>query len=655
MRIARAKWLVVFLVAAGLALAQAGSNSNAVVKPGDNLVAEGIPGIPATIAEQASRYTEARSANLLDWHPVRREILISTRFGETNQVHAVKAPGGARLQLTFFPDRVGRAQYEPTAGKYFVFSKDVGGGEWFQYYRYEVDSGAITLLTDGKSRNLGARFSHAGEPMVYTSTRRNNRDTDLWIMNPAEPKTERMLLELQGGGWSVSDWSQDDTKLLLVEEISANESYIWLVDVAAGQKKLLTPKGGAEKVAYLDARFAKDGRGMYVATDKDSEFARLAYVDLASMQHTYLSGGIPWDVEEFDIAEDGKTLAFTTNENGSSVLHLMDAATRREKPAPKLPPGIISGLKWHKDSHNLGFSMASAHSTTDVYSLETGSGLLSRWTASETGGLNTQDFPEPQLIKWRSFDGREISAFLYRPPARFSGKRPVIVSIHGGPEGQWRPGFLGQNNYFLNELGIAMIFPNVRGSTGYGKTFLKLDNGMLREGAFKDIGALLDWMGRQPELDSSRVMVTGGSYGGLMTYAVATYYNDRICCTLPVVGVTSLVTFLEHTEAYRRDLRRVEYGDERDPAMRAYMTRIAALTNAEKISKPLFAVVGKNDPRVPYTESVQMVEKIRNHGAPVWFLVADDEGHGYAKKKNRDFQFYATIMFVRQFLLGSGL
>jgi dipeptidyl aminopeptidase/acylaminoacyl peptidase len=298
--------------------------------------------------------------------------------------------------------------------------------------------------------------------------------------------------------------------------------------------------------------------------------------------------------------------------------------------------------------------MASARSPLDVYSLDTQSGQVSRWTTSETGGLNAQNFSEPQIIRWSSFDGREISGFYYRPPTRFTGKRPVIVNIHGGPEGQYRPGFIYANNYFIGELGVAMIFPNVRGSTGFGKSFLKLDNGMKRDQTFKDINALLDWIQRQPDLDSSRVMITGGSYGGLMTYAVATFYNDRICCSVPVVGVTSLVTFLEHTEAYRRDLRRVEYGDERDPQMRAYMEKIAAFNNAEKIRKPLFAVVGKNDPRVPYTESVQMMDKLRNNGTPVWFLIANDEGHGFAKKKNREFQFYSTIMFVRQFLLGEG-
>ena len=648
--------LFCFLVlSAVLTFAQAApSQSAGVVKPGDNLVVEGIPPISASIAEQAGRYTEVRSASLADWHPRQREMLILTRFADTNQLHVVKMPGGARTQLTFFPDRVAGARFQPTTGDYFVFRKDIGGGEWFQLYRYDLASGDITLLTDGKSRNLGELFSHAGDRLVYTSTRRNNQDTDLWIINPTDPKSDRMLLQLEGGGWEPVAWSFDDKQVLLLEEISANESYLWLVDVAAGQKKLLTPKGGAEKVYYGGGPFSKDGRGIYTTTDKDSEFQRLAYVDLASGRHEYLTTGIPWDIEDVTLSEDGRTLAFVSNENGVSLLHLMDTATRQQKPAPKLPLGIIGNVCWHKNSRDLGFALSSARSAQDAYSLDTQTGQLSRWTTSDTGGLNTQNFSEPQLIQWRSFDGREISGFYYRPPARFTGKRPVIVNIHGGPEGQYRPGFIGSWNYYITELGAAMIMPNVRGSSGFGKSFLKLDNGTNRDHTFKDINALLDWIQRQPDLDGSRVLITGGSYGGLMTYAVATFYNDRICCSAPVVGITSLVTFLQHTEAYRRDLRRVEYCDERDPQMRAYMEKIAAFNNADKIRKPLFAVVGKNDPRVPYTESVQMMDKLRQNGTPVWFLIANDEGHGFAKKKNRDFQFYSTIMFVRTFLLGEG-
>ena len=345
-------------------------------------------------------------------------------------------------------------------------------------------------------------------------------------------------------------------------------------------------------------------------------------------------------------------MAFITNENGISRLRLLDTSTDRELKVPQLPTGVISDLQWHENNHELGFVIASARSPADVYSLDVASGHVDRWTASETGGLDASTFVEPKLIKWKTFDDREISGFLYNPPAKFTGKRPVIINIHGGPEGQSRPIFLGRNNYYLNELGVAVLYPNVRGSSGYGKSFLKLDNGFLREGTYKDIGALLDWIAMRDDLDASRVMITGGSYGGHMTLAIATRYNDRIRCSLDVVGISNLVTFLERTEGYRRDLRRVEYGDERDPAMREFLEDIAPLNHAADIKRPLFVVQGKNDPRVPLSESEQIIETVRKNNTPVWYLMAQDEGHGFAKKKNADYQFYATILFVEKFLLG---
>ena len=658
----RAVVFVAMMIASVLGLAQAPTPQTnapappAVVRPGENLVVENIPAIPLAIAEKANQYGEFRSAGFADWDPVKREMLIITRFADVPQIHLVKMPGGARTQLTFFPDRTGGAHYGPK-GDYFVFSKDVGGGEWFQLYRYDLANGNVTLLTDGKSRNTDPVYSSNSDMVAYSSTRRTGQDTDLWAMNPKDPKSDRMLLKLEGGGWNALDWSPDNKQLLVANEVSANQSYIYLVDVASGEKKLLTPKG-TDEIAYGEARFSKDGKGFFATTDRDSEFHRLAYFtlnsgDLSGAQPAYLTTDIKWDVDGFDISDDGKTLAFVTNEDGVSKLYLMDTATRKYRPVENIPVGLIGGVKFHKNNHDLGLVLTSSRSTADAYSLDVTTGKLERWTTSETGGLNTANFAEPKLIKWQTFDGKTISGFLYMPDAaKFPGKRPVIVNIHGGPEGQYRPGFLGRNNYFLSEMGVAIIFPNVRGSSGYGKTFLKLDNGMHRDDTYKDTGALLDWIKQSPQLDSDKIMITGGSYGGHMTWATATFYNDKICCSLPIVGMSNLVTLLEHTEAYRRDLRRVEYGDERDPKMREYLEKIAPLNNSEKIRKPVFAVVGKNDPRVPWTESRQMLDKLKSNGIATWFLMANDEGHGYAKKKNQDFQFYATIMFVRQFLLG---
>jgi dipeptidyl aminopeptidase/acylaminoacyl peptidase len=624
---------------------------NDVVVPNENLVTQDIPTIPGSIAETVERYSNFRGATLNSWDPIKREILISTRFADTIQIHLVKMPGGARTQLTFYADRVAGALYSPTKDDSFVFSKDVGGGEFFQLYRYDVSSGDVRLLTDGKSRNTDAVWSHSGERLVYGSTRRNGNDVDLREIEPENPKSDHLLAQLQGGGWQALDWSPDSSKILAVEEISANEAYLWIVDAKSGEKTLITPKGGAEKIAYNNGRFSKDGKGIFVTTDKDSEFQRLAYVDLATKEHTYLTSNIPWDVDEFDLSDDGKTIAFVVNEDGFGVLHLLDTNTRKEKSVPSLPKGVISGVQWHKNSRDLGFNLSSARSSSDVFSLDVQTGKVERWTFSETGGLNTSDFPEPELIHWKSWDGRTISGFLYRPPAKFTGKRPVIINIHGGPEGQFRPGFPGRWDYYMNELGVAMIAPNVRGSTGYGKTFLALDNGFLREGSYQDINTLFDWIQTQPQLDSGRVLVTGGSYGGFMTLAVATNYNDRICCSVDVVGPSNLVTFLEHTSGYRQDLRRVEYGDERDPKMRAFLEQIAPYNKAKNITKPLFVVAGKNDPRVPASESEQMVNIVRQNGTPVWWLMAKDEGHGFAKKKNQDYQFCATVMFVKDYLL----
>jgi dipeptidyl aminopeptidase/acylaminoacyl peptidase len=633
------------LLAAAEALAQ-----EAVLAPPDNLVLDNVPAIPASLAETAGRYAENRSAFPSDWHPQRREMLIATRFGNTYQTHLVKMPGGARQQLTFFTEPVRGGSFHPRGGDFFVFSRDVGGGEWYQLFRYDLATRNSTLLTDGKSRNLLGPWSTRGDQIAYTSTRRTGQDTDLWVMNPADPKTDHLLTQLSGGGWRPEDWSPDNKKILLIEDISVNETYVWLVDTASGEKTALTPRKTGEQVAYSNARFSKDGKGVYLTTDKGSEFQRLVYIDLAAKQMKVLSSNIPWDVDEFALSYDGKSIAFVTNEDGLSALHLLDTATGRELPVPKLPVGLVGSLRWHRNNHDLAFGLTTARSPYDCYSLDITTGKVERWTTSETA-VNTETFPEAELVRWRTFDGKMISGFLFHPPAKFSGKRPVLIDIHGGPEGQSRPGFLARDNFYLNELGIALILPNVRGSTGYGKTFTKLDNGFLRQDSYKDINALFDWIPTRPDLDADRVAVTGGSYGGHMTLAVSTFYSDRIRCSIDIVGMSNLVTFLEHTEAYRRDLRRVEYGDERDPKMREFLERIAPMNNLDKIKKPMMVVAGKNDPRVPVSESDQIVAGLKKEGTPVWYLLAKDEGHGYQKKPNQDFLFYADVMFLQQYLL----
>jgi dipeptidyl aminopeptidase/acylaminoacyl peptidase len=617
----------------------------------DNLVSEGIPPIPPELRADVGRYLEFRSASFQSWHPTRRELLISTRFADSSQLHLVRAPGGARHQLTFFPEPVAGGAFQPREGRFIVFTQDRGGSEFYQLYRFDLADARVTLLTDGKSRNGAARFSRDGRRIAYTSTRRDGRSSDIYVMDPADPKSDRLLAEIKTPGWNVLDWSPDGGALLVLEYLSINESYLHVVDAKTGAVRALTQRDGA-KVSYGGGQFARDGKSVFVTSDRDSEFQRLARLDLATGKETPLTANIPWNIEEFELSPDGRWLAFVVNEDGVSRLRLMDARTGRERRAPKLPLGVIGGLEFHENSRDLAFTMSSARSPSDVYSLDTRTGRVERWTESETGGLNTAGFAEPEQVRFKSFDGLAISAFVYRPDAKkFPGKRPSLVIIHGGPESQSRPSFLGRNNYLLDELGIALVVPNVRGSDGYGKTFLTLDNGFQREDSVKDIGAVLDWIGRDPGLDAGRVAVYGGSYGGYMVLASLVHFSDRLRCGVDVVGISHFVTFLNNTQDYRRDLRRAEYGDERDPAMRAFLENISPLNNVQRIRRPLFVVQGANDPRVPLSEAEQMVKAIRSRGGTVWYLMAKDEGHGFAKKKNADHQFLSMVLFLRAHLL----
>lgn len=620
----------------------------------DNLIVEGVPPVPLSVVNGCEKYTHFRHAVVSGWHPKRKEMLINTRFSDTQQVHLLKMPMGARTQLTFYPDRVVGGVFQPIVGDYFLFKKDKGGDEFFQVYRYDTDTRDVRLITDGKSRNTSGRFSKDGKFYAYNSSRRDGKNNDIYLVDPRDPKSDKLLAQVKGEGWSVSDVSYDGRTLAANEEVSINESYLWLVDVATGKLTALTQRKPGEQASYQSIRFAPNGKGLYVTTDRDAEYQTLCYLDLATRKLKPLTADIKWDVQEFELSHDGKMIAFAVNEDGFGKLYLMDTATGKYWAVKDIPKGEVSGLDWHNNCRDLAFQVQSARMPNDVFSLDTKTNKVDRWTECETGPVAAANFSEPELIKWKTFDEKEISGFYYKPDARFTGPRPVIVVIHGGPEGQARPGYLGRLNYYLNELGVALIFPNVRGSSGYGKKFLKLDNGFNRVDSYKDINALFDWIGRRKDLDSTRLMVTGGSYGGHMTLAISTFYPERITCAVDVVGMSNLVTFLEHTQEYRRDLRRVEYGDERDLKMREFLQSIAPLNKVEKITKPLFVVQGENDPRVPASEARQIVEATKKSGVPIWYLSAKDEGHGFAKKKNSDFQFYSTVMFVQKYLLNAG-
>ena len=609
---------------------------------------DALPKVPASVAREVSPYTRMSSYGLVGWHPSRRELWAKAITSSYTGVASVDSPGDSPQLQVFLPPNIYEVYYSPQ-GKSAVYVKDADGNEQFQVYAYDPSSRKSTLLSDGKSRNTEPVWSNRGDRLIYSSNRRNGSDIDLYVVNPLEANSTRLLAQ-DNGYLKVFDWSPDDQKALFYNWLSSNESYLYVVDVKSGEKTALTPRSGLDKVAYDFAQFSADGKGVYLTTDRDSEFLRLAYMDLASKKVTYLSDQIKWNIEAFSISPDRKTIAFISNEDGVSRLHLLDTITNKERSVAWPRVGVISNLHWHKNSADLAFVFVSARSIWDIYSLNTASGKFERWVKGTSNGVDADKFSEPEVVHWKSFDDRQISGFLYRPPAKFTDKRPVIIDIHGGPDDQARPDFNGADNYFINELGIVKIYPNIRGSNGYGKTFLRLDDGYKREDAIKDIGSLLDWIKLQPYLDADRVLVTGSSYGGYVALSVAANYSDRVRAAQSISGQTDLVTFIEHTEDWRRDLRREEYGDERDPKMREFLNRIAPLNNIRKIKKPLMIVQGENDPRVRASEAEQMVQAIKKTGTPVWYLLAKNEGHDFTQK-TLDLQLYETVMFVKEFLL----
>jgi dipeptidyl aminopeptidase/acylaminoacyl peptidase len=642
-------WTAIF---AGITFATAGFAQGAggpTIAPPAAITGDGVPAIPAVLAAATRPYLEYRAALFEGWNPATKAALIATNFGNTRQLHDVAMPMGDRRQLSFEADTIAQGDYSPGKGDALVVQKDVGGSEFWQLYT--LADGRLTLLTDGKSRNEMGPWTRDGQWLAYSSTRRNGSDSDLYVVNPRDPKTDRLVAKVSGGGWKVMGFTPDGTSAIVGQYLSINKTDLFLMDVDSGAMR---PLGDHRKaIAYSDARFAKDGV-LWATSDEGSDFQRLGTIDPSSGVFTPIAGQTKWDVELFGLSAEGDFVAFVTNEAGVSRLKILDARTGAIRPVGDLPVGVITGLKvapWGE----IGFSLASARSAADIYSVDPKTLKITRWTQSETGGLNPAANVEPELVTVKSFDGEAVSGFLYRPdPKKFPGKRPLIIDIHGGPESQTRPGFLGRANYYPNELGVALFYPNVRGSNGYGKRFVALDNGPFkREDSVKDIGAFLDRLAADPQIDAGHIGETGGSYGGYMCYATAIRYGARLKGGICQRAISSFVSFLEHTQSYRRDLRRAEYGDERDAKQRAGLLAISPLTHVADLKIPLVIVTGGNDPRVPPSESDQMVKAVRANGVPVWHVFAADEGHGYVKKENLDYQFWASLLFWQKNLLGA--
>lgn len=640
--------------AAGTAEAKAGTPSP--VRTVGALRLDNVPEVPAALGQRALQFGNARPIRLVGWAPDGSGVFLTTRFGETMQLHKVVSPLGARTQWTFGTEPVAFAAMRPVvAGRAdtdVVLGQDSGGSEFYQLWHWRRSDAKATLLTDGKSRHEGAVWARDGSQLAYVGTARNNKDFDLYTWQPDQPP--KLIKELQGN-WRPLDWSFDGRHLLLMKFLSIEVSEIYDLEIASGTLRRIAVDKDAKPEAYGGARYGANGT-IWITTSADAEFIRLSRIDVAG-KVSLVSANISWKVEDFDVTPDGTSVAFLVNEDGWSRVYTLGADGKPTLLAG-VPDGVVTGLDWSPDGKSLALSLTAASTPGDVWVASWDAAKrpprVVRWTETETGGLPAAAFVAPTLMRYPTFDSvggrpRQIPCLVYKPVGK--GPFPFVISIHGGPEAQARPWFDPAIQLWVRELGIAVLVPNVRGSDGYGRQYLALDNGKKREDSVMDIGALLDWARTQPDLDPKRAAVYGGSYGGYMVLASLVKFGDRLRAGVDIVGISNFVTFLENTQAYRRDNRRAEYGDEREPAMREHLHAISPLTHANRIRSRLFVVQGANDPRVPRSEAEQIVAAVRAAGQAVWYLLAMDEGHGFQKKVNRDMLLQSVAAFWQVNLL----
>ena len=647
--------LLACLLLAPLLLAQQAATSR--VEQG-NLVFDGVPARDPAESAQLARWLESRSAALVDWL-ADGSIVIATRFGNTAQLHRVRNALGVREQLTFESEPITNAVAHPYDANVLLYMKDQGGNENMQIWLRGLADHTDRLVSDGTSLHGTPVFAHDGKRIAYFNNARDSASYDIYIRDLSRDISPQLLVRGGSEELDVQDWSSDDKRIALIRYTSITRSELLLADTTTGALTRIEPSSENGTASVAQAKFSPDGR-LYFLSDRGGEFMALHYMDVATREIHTLTPNTNWDVERFALSQDGRLLAYTINEGGFDRLVLYDTRQRADILLPPLPAGgVIGGIAFDRTGRQLAVSVESALAPSDIYvysvrSLGSGPEVqLTRWTQSEIGPINPQQLVPAQLVEFPTWDSvgnapRKLTAFLYQPTT--PGPHPVVIDIHGGPESQYRPQWSAFTQYLVSELGYAVLAPNVRGSSGYGRSFLKLDDGALREDSVRDIGALLVWIGAQRQLDRKHVVVMGGSYGGYMSLASMVNYSDRLAGGIDVVGISNFVTFLTNTSAYRRDLRRAEYGDERDPKMRALLQNISPLTNAASITRPLLIVQGLNDPRVPYTESEQMMAKVRAGGGQVWYLAAKDEGHGFRKKANRDVYLATVSQFLKALL-----
>jgi dipeptidyl aminopeptidase/acylaminoacyl peptidase len=577
------------------------------------------------------RFLNVRSAYWPSFAADGQSIAFLSNITGTPQVWRVPIGGGWPEQVTFYSEAVRLVEHHPIDPR-LVFAMDRGGSEKTQIYLATPDGSEIIDLSGAPDAiHQWGGWSHDAGMIAYSANREEPGRFDVYVQDLAHRgDLARLLKRGPGGYYMAGDFSPDDRQLLVAEEPSNTNQYLHLLDVDTGDTRPLTPHDG--QVRFQQARWSPDGKAVYVLSDRGRDFLGLARIDLATGAMQFVEQA-QWDIESFALSPDGRWLVCITNEEGASRVRLRPLGPGGRQRTLELPLGVVEHAGFSPDSRLVAFDLNGPRHNHDVWVCEVPSGTVRPVTRSSRAGISREAFVAPELVRYASFDGLSIPAWLYMPPVAPAGRKPpVIVYPHGGPESQTRTNFNPVFAYFLNR-GYAVFAPNVRGSSGYGTQFMNMDNVRKRMDSVKDLAHGAFWLRDSGRVDGQRMAIYGGSYGGFMVLAAITNYPDLYAAAVDAVGIANWVTFLQHTGAYRRAAREAEYGSLTHD--REFLESISPLRHVDKIRTPLMVIHGANDPRVPVGEAEQIVAALKRRNVPVEYLRYEDEGHGLVKLANR--------------------
>lgn len=599
------------LAGALAAIAAAASAADLPAPPGISI--DGVPPIPAELAQSLAPYARFRSHALASWHPARREMLVIAPVEGVEQLQRVPEPGVAPEPLTHGGARVTSAAYSPGDPGVVAYTREENDGA--RLYTIDAAHPGDTAVSGAGESVTAWAWAPKGDRIAYAARESHaaRATTQVRLADPRHPGSNRVLAKLAGGAWNEMRFSDDGKRIALVETRSRFDARLWLLDAASGRARRVTRADPAHPAAYAHPRFSADARALFATSDRGSEYRRLVRIPLAGGTERAITAHIAHDIEDFDVSYDARKIALVDDEDGADVLRFIDLATLKEVPRPPLLSGVIGGLAWRPRSEEIGFHISSARSAGDVFSYDVAANRLTRWTNGNNPALNTSAFAEPGAIRWKSADGREIRGLLYRPPERFAGKRPVIVRLREGPRSEARPGFLGRNNYLVNELGIAIVEASLRGSPGSGKTFLRLGEGPRRVGPMDDLQALVDWIAKDPHLDAARIALAGEREGAALGLAFAARHPGRVAGVIAVEGLASV-----------------------DAA------------TAARIAAPVF--LAQDGAKGAPGDAQRLAQRLRPDAKPAWLLLATD-GEGFAPPARAQYLHAAEAQFLRDILL----